>query len=175
MPLTHSASGSRDDYALAAGRDGDRTGGSIARGVGSVDWVAVPPGVFDAADHTIDWSIESADSSVFATVRVAVTGEAPARGIEVRLRSGSVSGTGVLDARGTAALALVSADGEELTENRAWDQDWSTTTVTVGPDRAGSTEAPALRQRIRDFARARLAHPGPGAFLAEIVAAESDY
>jgi hypothetical protein len=84
---------------------------------------------------------------------------------------------GVLDANGAAALTLTGADGRELTENQAWDHDWSVTTVSVGPARTGvdSTEATALRQRIREFARGRLARPGPDAFLAEIVAAESDY
>jgi hypothetical protein len=172
---TDSAAGRRADYALAAGQDGDRRPGAIARGIGSVDWVAVPSGMFDAADDTIDWSIEAADSSVFATVRVALTGEASARGIACRLTSGAVSATGVLDANGTAALTLLSGDGGELTENKAWDHDWSTTTVTIGPDRVDTVEAAALRQRLRAFVRARLAHPGPDAFLAEIVAAESDY
>ncbi|HYO04829.1 MAG TPA: hypothetical protein VET27_24325 [Mycobacterium sp.] len=178
LPETRSdaVNGRRDDYALAAGRDYDRAPGGIARGVGSVDWVAVPPGTFDAADHTIDWSVESADSSVFATVRVALTGEASARGTDVRLRSDSVSGTGVLDGNGTAALTLVREDGHKLTENQAWDHDWSTTSIAVGHDRStDGAEAAALRQRMREFARTRLAHPGPDAFLAEIVAAESDY
>jgi hypothetical protein len=47
--------------------------------------------------------------------------------------------------------------------------------VTVGPDRPGTAEAAALRQRVRDVARLRLDRPGPDAFLAEILAAESDY
>ncbi len=177
-PPVNSVAGCRDDYALAAGRDGDRARGAIARGVGSVDWIAVPQGMFDAAERTIDWSVEAADTSVFATVRVALTGQVPARGIDVRLRAGSVSGTGVFDAQGTAALTLVREDGRELTENQAWDHDWSTTNVAVGPepsDNADFAAAATLRQRIRDFARARLAHPGPDAFLAEVVAAESDY
>ncbi|MCW2511112.1 MAG: hypothetical protein JWR11_154 [Mycobacterium sp.] len=177
VPQIDSTTGSRDDYALAAGRDRDLTRGAIARGFGSVDWVAVPSGTFDAAEDTVDWAIESADSSVIASVRVALTGEATARSVDVRLHSGEVVGTGVLDANGAAALTLTGADGRELTENQAWDHDWSATTVSVGPHRTGvdSTEATALRQRIREFARARLAHPGPDAFLAEIVAAESDY
>lgn len=173
-----SVPGRRDDYALAAGVDGDRVQGAIARGVGSVDWVAVPQGMFDAAERTIDWSVLAADSSVFATVRVALTGQVPAGGIDVRLRSGPLSGTGVLDARGTAAITVVGEDGRELTENQAWDHDWSTTSVAVGHERfdtGDSHEAAALRQRVRDFARARLTHRGPDAFLAEIVAAESDY
>ena len=176
-PAESTVIGRRDDYALAAGRDGDRRRGAIARGVGSVDWLAVPPGTFDAADDTIDWSVEAADSSVLATVRVALTGEASAGGIEVALRAGAVTAAGRLDANGTAALALVDGDGRELAETRAWDHDWSTVTVALGPDRAGpdAVGAAALRHRMRDFARARLAHPGLDAFLAEVVAAESDY
>lgn len=165
----HAGGGRRDDYALAAGGDGDRRRGAIASGVASVDWVSVPPRTFDAAENTIDWSVEAADSSVFATVRVALTGETSASGVEVRLRAGDVSATGVLDANGTTALAL------QLTENQAWDQDWTTTAVTIGPDRTPAAEAAVLRERIRDFARTRVAHPGPDAFLAEIVAAEADY
>lgn len=165
----------RDDYALAAGR-ADRTPDRMARGVASVDWVAVPPGIFDAAEHTIDWSVEPADASVIATVRVALTGAASAGGIDVALHSDSVSGRGVLDANGTAAMTVTHDDGTPLTENQAWDHDWSTTRITVGHDRSvAATEAAALRQRVRDVARSRLAQPGPDAFLAEILAAESDY
>jgi hypothetical protein len=176
--LAVSPAGRRDDYALAAGRDADRDPGSIAGGVESVDWVAVPAGTFDAAEHTIDWSIHSAGSAVFATVHVAMIRGASARGIGVRLQSGALHGAGVLDANGTAALALVGEEGRELTEIRAWDHDWSNTSVVVGADGHRTVDpvaAAALRQRIRDFARARLAVPGPDAFLTEIVAAESDY
>ena len=171
----HAAAGRREDYALAAGRDGERSRGAIAGGVASVDWLAVPPRTFDAAEHTVDWSVEVADTSVFATVRVALIDGATAAGVPVRLQAGAVSATGVLDRNGTAALPLVNEDGDELAEIQAWDHGWSTTTVTVGPGRPDTAEAAALRDRIRDFARTRLAQPGPDAFLAEIVAAESDY
>ena len=51
------ASRRRDDYALAAGSETTpRASEQIASGVGSVNWAAVPPGVFDAADGTVDWS-----------------------------------------------------------------------------------------------------------------------
>ncbi|MET0473536.1 MAG: hypothetical protein ABW001_02755 [Mycobacterium sp.] len=163
----------RSDYALAAGATPGRAAGAIARGVGSVDWVAVPPGTFDAAEDTIDWSIEAIDSSVLAPIRVALTGTASPRGVDVRLRAGNVTGAGVLDGNGTAALTLVGRDGLPLTENEAWDRDWSTTAVTIGADVPG--EGPEIRQRVRTFAMARLARPGPDAFLAEIIAAESDY
>ena len=131
--------------------------------------------MYKRQEDTVDWSVEAADASVFATVRVALTDGASAAGVPVRLRAGAVSATGVLDRNGTAALPLVTEDGDELTEIQAWDHGWSTTTVTVGPGRPDTAEAAALRHRIRDFARTRLAQPGPDAFLAEIVAAESDY
>jgi hypothetical protein len=164
----------RADYALAAGSDPARSApAAIASGVGSVNWTAVPPGLFDAADDTVDWAIEMAGSTAVAAVRVATA--APAGGISVRLRSGALRGTGVLDAAGRATLALVGAEERPVTEMQAWDHDWPETTVTVGADVDDSAEAAETRARIRAFARERLARPGPDAFLAEILAAESDY
>jgi hypothetical protein len=46
------------------------------------------------------------------------------------------------------------------------------TTLTIGAD---TSESEQTRVRVRQFARARLAAPADDAFLAEIVAAESDY
>ncbi len=174
-PVLHrdSVGGRRADYALAAGPDTNAAPEAIAGGVGSVDWVLVPPATFDAAEDTIDWSIVPADTSVVAMVRVETTGEASPRGIDVRLTSGTVSGAGVLDADGMAVVTLVSGTGDQLTETQAWDHDWSTTALTIGADGAG--EGQVLRQRLRDFARARLTLSAPDAFLAEILAAESDY
>ena len=54
-------------------------------------------------------------------------------------------------------------------EARAWD-DWVT---TMHPDVV--YETPQTRERIRDLARERLRMPAPDAFLAEVLAAESDY
>jgi hypothetical protein len=164
----------RDDYALAAGPESVRSGASaIANGVGSVNWTAVPPGLFDAADRTVDWAIEMAGQDAVAAVRVATEG--PAAGISVRLRSGAVNGVGVLDADGRVTLQLVGAEQQPLTETQAWDHDWPATTVTVGADVDDSDDAVRTRERIRAFARARLAQPEPDAFLAEILGAESDY
>jgi len=174
-PVARSAR--RDDYALAAGPEPVGSGAStIARGVGSVNWTAVPPGLFDAADGTVDWAIEMAGSAAVAAVRVATT--APAAGVEVRLRSGALSGAGVLDADGRATLPLVGAERQPVTETQAWDHDWPTTAVIVGADTGDSADSAVsarIRTRIRAFARTRLAQPGPDAFLAEILAAESDY
>lgn len=177
-PASLATTGRRDDYALAAGADNATVTGAIARETDSVDWVAVPPGIFDAADGTIEWSVESADASLLALIRVATTGETPATGIEARLQSGAITATGVLDANGTAALALLASDGRPLEEIQAWDHDWSKTSVAVGPRAIGASDpdaARAIRQRVRAFAMARLTDPGPDAYLAEVVAAESDY
>jgi hypothetical protein len=170
------ASTHRADYALAAGAGSAPAAPlTVAGGAQSVNWVAVPPGVFDAADNTVEWRVEAADATAVATVRVATLGAAPATDIDVRLRSGEVSATGVLDADGAARLGLVGADREPLTESVAWAHDWASTTISVGADVDAAPEATQVRQRIRDYARSRLQRPGPDAFLAEILAAESDY
>lgn len=160
----------RDEYALAAGVAAGRPAAVIAGGVASVNWSAVPPGMFDAAEDTVDWRIEVVGSTANAVVQVALSGPKPASGIPVRLRSGAVGGQGVIDAGGRSAFALV--DTQPITESAAWDHDWSTTAVTVG---ANAAEARDSRERVRALARARLARPAPDAFLAEILAAESDY
>ncbi|MDT5186109.1 MAG: hypothetical protein QOI29_4267 [Mycobacterium sp.] len=89
----------------------------------------------------------------------------------MRLRSGDLGGSGALDADGVADFPLV--DGQQpVTESVAWDHDWRSTAVTVGVD---VDESRQTRERIRDFARARLRGPAGDAFLAEVLAAESDY
>jgi hypothetical protein len=162
--------GARADNALAADPAPRRPGAAaIARGVGSIRWGAVPPDIFDAAENTIDWRIEVADSVPVAVVHTTVTGPAPAGGVAVRLRSETVSGAGVLDADGRATLPLVNAHSQPMTESVARDHDWAGTLVTIGAD---VDESPQTRERIRRFARARLDRPATGAFLAEILAAE---
>ncbi|MBU9765405.1 hypothetical protein FR943_16315 [Mycobacterium sp. TNTM28] len=172
-PDTAVAAPRRDDYALAAGAgNGAGPAGVIAHGVAGVDWSAVPPGVFDAAEQTVDWSV-TAGTDVQAQVRVALVGPDSPAGIEVEVRGSGLRGSGVLDATGRAALTLVDGDGQPLTETRAWNQDWAQVTARVGVH--GATESAGVRDRVRAFARTRLAHPGGDAFLAEILAAESDY
>jgi len=154
----------QDDYALAAGQPGSGDDGAIAGGVASVSWTAVPPRTFDAAERTIDWSVRARDGAVVADIRVATIG--PADGIPVRLDSGSIAGGGTLDVDGNAMLPL------SANETQAWGHDWTGTTVTVG---APTGETEAVRDRVRRYVRARLAAPGPDAFLAEILASEADY
>ena len=174
--ITTTATGRRDDYALAAGSDAvARRGTSIGQGVASIDWSAVPPAIFDAAENTVEWSVEVTGAAVSAVVRAAVIGPDPATGIAVRLRSQAVSGTGALDADGRATLPLVDTQQRPLTERVAWDHDWPTTTVTIGAEIVNGTGSRDMRDRVRRLARLRLDHPGEDAFLAEILASESAY
>ncbi len=166
----------RDDYALAAGADvGLRGSGAIATGAGSLNWGAVPPGIFDAAENTIDWHVAAANGFAKAVVRVELSGLGLAEGIAVRLRSGGFGGQGVLDADGNAAFPLVDELQQPVTESAAWDHDWRSTAVGVGADLESPVESPQTRERIREFARSRLREPAGDAFLAEVLAAESDY
>lgn len=169
--------GRRDDYALAAGADsGPRGAAPIGRGVASISWSAVPPGIFDAAEDTVDWSVDPAGPAVVAVVRAALIGPDPATGIAVRVRSGAVSGDGALDADGSATLPLVDAQRRPMPESSAWDHDWPSTSVIVG---AEASEPREVRDRVRRWARARLDQPGDRgadkAFLAEVLAGESAY
>jgi hypothetical protein len=172
--LAELAGGRRDDYALAAGAAGDMRGSTaIARGVASLDWSAVPPGIFDAAEATVEWTIEGADAAAVAVVRAALIGPGRPSGIPVRLRSGTIGGTGTLDADGRALLPLVDAGLGPVMESLAWGHDWSQTSVTIGAPM--SEETPETRERVRRWARTRLDRPADDAFLAEILAAESAY
>ena len=167
----------RDDYALAAGgsSDGSAAAAAIASGTDTVSWVRVPPGVFDAADRTVEWSIRISDGVAIADVRAAVLWPASAQGVKVRLRSGAIGGAGVLDAEGHAILALVDVRQQPVVETAAWNHDWSGTAVIIGVDDGDDTDPAPTQLTLRDFVRARLATPGADALLAEQLAAESDY
>ena len=80
---------------------------AIATGNDSVNWAAVPPGVFDAAEDTVEWRVEAADGVTKAVVHVELSGSGLAEGITVRLRSGGLGGAGVLDADGVATFPVM--------------------------------------------------------------------
>ncbi|PJK24113.1 hypothetical protein [Mycolicibacterium goodii] len=174
-PDTQAAPARRADYALAAGTGYARRD-AIAGGVASVNWLAVPPGIFDAAEDTVEWSVRSADDgTVDALVQVALSGTGHADGIPVTIRCGGHGGTAVLDVDGRAEVAMVSGE-RPMTETEAWNQDWSAAEVHVGATVTGNADEDAqTRARVRALARTRLAAPAADAFLAEILAAESDY
>ncbi len=163
----------RDDYALAAGGEiGRATSTTVATGVDSVQWSAVPSGIFDAAENTVEWRIETDDGAVTAIVRVELSGLGSPNGIAVRLRSGPLRGDGELGADGRAVFPVIDSQQQSVSESAAWGHDWRSTTLTIGADVG---EAAQTRGRVRDFARSRLAAPAADAYLAEVLAAESDY
>ncbi|MGZ8801336.1 MAG: hypothetical protein ACXWZL_01605 [Mycobacterium sp.] len=167
------AAGRRDDYALAAGSGGsENRGQAVVTGVGSVNWGAVPHGIFDAAEGTVDWRIEADGAVARAVVNTELSGSGSPEGIAVRVSSGSLVGAGSLDATGSATLALLEQGRDPVTETAAWNHDWRDIDVSVGME---VNESQQLRDRVRAFARARLLRPRADAFLAEILAAESDY
>lgn len=173
VPVAPVRVGRRDDYALVAGAD--RTGpaaSGIAAGVTSVSWAAVPAGIFDAAEDTVDWRVESDGAVVTVIVRAELAGPGSPAGIAVRVAAGDLSGSGLLDGTGSATIPLFDDRGAPVTESEAWGRDWRDTAVTVG---AGVTETAQERERVRAMVRERLRRPGPDAFLAEILAAEADY
>jgi hypothetical protein len=169
----HRATAHQDDYALAAGGDsGSAPPGLIARGTASIAWSAVPGGVFDAAEDTVGWAVAADGDRVAVTLHAAVIGPGSPTGIPVVVRCGKVSATGEIDASGRVTIALLDEANTPVTAAQAWDQDWASAAVTVGAEVA---EARDDRERVRQLARRRLAEPGPDAYLAEILAAESDY
>jgi hypothetical protein len=167
------ASPRRDDYALAAGAD-HITGreGVIAGGTSSINWGGVPPGVFDAAEDTLTWSVRADTDIVECHVHAELSGFGSPAGIPAIVRTGSLGGRGELGADGRARLAVVDARSKPVSVSAAWGGDWRSTVVTIGAD---VEESAATRERVRAFARARLTDPGDDAFLAELIAAESDY
>jgi hypothetical protein len=167
------AAGRRDDYALAAGADRRGHGpGAVATGTASIKWAAVPPGIFDAAEHTVHWAVEVTGQAVDAVVHAELSGYGTPNGIVVRLVSGGVACTGELGADGRATFPLVDAQRQLMVESAAWNHDWRATEVTVGAD---VDESMQTRERVRAFARSRLSRLANDAFLAEVLAAESDY
>lgn len=166
---------SRDQFALAAGAGRVGPGGvTVASGVDSVAWAAVPPGVFDAAEDTIGWRIEVEGATARAVVRVELAGTGSA-GIVVYIDSGAIAGSGVLDDAGEATVDLVEQSGSPASEDAAWNHDWRDTVVRLGTASAEAVESRQQRDRVRAFARQRLRRPAADAYLAEVLAAESDY
>ncbi len=167
------AAGRQDNYALAAGRDTmAEPAGVIARGAASMTYSGVPGSVFDAAEDTVRWTIAVQDGQAVAVLSTLTLGRGTPDGVSIRLRNNEFRADGALDAQGRATLPLLGAASVPLTAAQAWDADWTGTTVIVG---AEVDEPAEVRERIRRFARNRLAELRPDAFLAEILAAESDY
>ncbi|MFF1960779.1 hypothetical protein ACFVWX_27850 [Streptomyces sp. NPDC058220] len=186
------------DYALAAGpasATADPEGGlTLARGTGGSDWRRYPPGLVDASERAVSWVVVRADARTTVTVnvvaapgpppahplltpRAAVSGAADQLDFGLRLVADSWlgdapfdhAGTGGPDPRGAGLAVDVYLPGFG----------------TPGPpDDPAAQEA--VRARVRDLARSRLARARasgaragdsadyPGSLLRAEIAAASD-
>lgn len=172
---------SAEDYALAAGAEGEGSGAMVlARGTGGWDWRYCPPGLVDASERAVSWRVVRDAGATTVAVSAAAAPEAPAD-VAAYLRPWARidSGGSVVEA------ALVPSGG-------AW-VGAATVTAAGAPVQVDihvpgfgvrtRSDSGDLRARIRDFAAARLrraggtsadgqAHDAP--LLAEIAAAAAD-
>ncbi|NMO04141.1 hypothetical protein HH308_23270 [Gordonia sp. TBRC 11910] len=159
------------DYALAAGPSSRAApSGGIARGRASLAWETVPANVFDAAEDTVSWSVDAAPD-VVADVRVALLpGRSAAEvNVELSLPDPPMHARATLSRAGSVRIPL------PLSAAQAWSADWSTMECVVGaPSRP---DARYLRDQVRALIRRRIdgSDATPPLFVAEQLAADSDY
>ncbi|MFD6355649.1 hypothetical protein [Nocardia tengchongensis] len=147
------------DYALAAG-DADRSGGALvlARGTGGWDWRYCPPGLVDASETAVSWELVRAAGTTTVAITVAAHPQLPAE-IPGHLRPWARVDTG----RGELTIELRPGGdiwiGESPLTAPASEARIALHVPGFGP---GSEVDPdvtgplALRERIREFAAARL-------------------
>ncbi|MFE3701847.1 hypothetical protein ACFXO7_28710, partial [Nocardia tengchongensis] len=147
------------DYALAAG-DAARSGGALvlARGTGGWDWRYCPPGLVDASETAVSWELVRAAGTTTVAITVAAHPQLPAE-IPGHLRPWARVDTG----RGELTTGLRPGGdiwiGESPLPAPASEVRIALHVPGFGP---GSEVDPdvtgphALRERIREFAAARL-------------------
>ncbi|MFF1420152.1 hypothetical protein [Streptomyces sp. NPDC058280] len=186
------------DYALAAGpasATADPEGGlTLARGTGGSDWRRYPPGLVDASERAVSWVVVRADARTTVTVTVvAAPGPPPAH--PLLTPRAAVSGTAdqldfglrlVADSwLGDAPFDTAGAGGPDPCGAGLAVDIYLPGFGTPGPpDDPAAQEA--VRARVRDLARSRLARArasgtsaggsadGPGSLLRAEIAAASD-
>ncbi|MFE4827417.1 hypothetical protein [Streptomyces sp. NPDC056672] len=201
------------DYALAAGpapAAGAADGLTLARGTGGSDWRRCPPGLVDASERAVSWEVVRAAARTTVSISVvaapgpphprrelapwaAVGGAAVPLDVPLRRVADTWVGDGRLDGirpDGVRATTGPQPDGPAGPDPYALGADGLTVDIHLPGfgTPAGPGEDPAaqraVRARIRDLARSRLAGAaagtdsaaGPGALLlrAEIAAANDD-
>ncbi|MFE4170840.1 hypothetical protein ACFRR7_02130 [Streptomyces sp. NPDC056909] len=201
------------DYALAAGpapAAGAADGLTLARGTGGSDWRRCPPGLVDASERAVSWEVVRAAARTTVSISVvaapgpphprrelapwaAVGGAAVPLDVPLRRVADTWVGDGRLDGirpDGVRATAGPRTDGPAGPDPYALGADGLTVDIHLPGfgTPAGPGEDPAaqraVRARIRDLARSRLAGAAagtdsaaePGALLlrAEIAAANDD-
>lgn len=176
LPIGPDSPARADDYALAAGPTSisPRPGG-IADGRASIAWESVPANVFDAAENTVTWSIDSVPDVVAdVAVRLLPGRDCGPTTVELRLPDPPITARGRLDAAGTTRITL------PLTAAQAWQTDWSALECRIGGTAGGDAvddDAPRLRDRVRALIQRRISgtEDGTPLFVAEQLIADADY
>ncbi|TCK00650.1 hypothetical protein [Nocardia alba] len=174
------------DYALAAGGADAADGLVLARGSGGWDWRRCPPGILDAGANAVSWQVTRAAG--ISTVRVSVVAAPDCRGVvPEHLRPhawvrpvGSPAHPGHQpspDADAEFTALHLGADSWTGTVRIPGPPEMPTEIIIfvpgVGP--TDPADESAVRDRIREFARLRLAEPnGDQRLRAEAAAAEMD-
>ncbi|MEV7679481.1 hypothetical protein AB0O64_13115 [Streptomyces sp. NPDC088341] len=201
------------DYALAAGpasAAGAADGLTLARGTGGADWRRCPPGLVDASERAVSWEVVRAAARTTVSISVvaapgpphprrelapwaAVGGTAAPLDVPLRRVADTWVGDGLLDGirpDGVRATASPHPDCPAGPEPYALGADGLAVDIHLPGfgTPAGPGEDPAaqraVRARIRDLARSRLAGaaagtdpaawPGAPLLRAEIAAANDD-
>ncbi|WP_405178784.1 hypothetical protein OG225_32985 [Nocardia sp. NBC_01377] len=185
---TADAPARQDDYALAAGGDGEDGGLTLTRGVGGWDWRGCPPGLVDASERAVSWEVTRDSGTTRVLVR-AVAAPDLVPGVPDHLRPRAIVGTaGDADAiLAEIALSLVGdtwvGRGPVGPSPTVADPvtDVGISVAGFGPPGFAAPDETEIRRRVRDLATARLARAADAdnaAFdaplLAEIAAAASD-
>ncbi|MEV0340971.1 hypothetical protein AB0H49_18290 [Nocardia sp. NPDC050713] len=167
------ALGRAADYALAAG-PGARHGELVfGRGSSGWDWRRCPPGLVDASERAVSWELTRAEGATLVRVRAVAAPQLITAPAHLRPRASLDTAAGVVDTElelfGDTWQGAASVSSDEVAAVRVY-------VPGVGPAELGAAEREE-RQRIRDFAIARLGRAGAGdedALLAETSAAATD-
>ncbi|MFI9507088.1 hypothetical protein [Nocardia sp. NPDC052566] len=181
-PATTESLGRAEDYALAAG-PGARAGALIlSRGTGGWDWRRCPPGLLDASERAVTWTVTRESGATVVRVGVvAAPGLGTALDLPALLRPRAIIGTST----GSTEAELTLTGDTWIGEATPPSSTDSTANVDiyvpgVGPAAPSAPNAPQLRQQVRDLATARLRRATgtidhvDALLLAEIAAAASD-
>lgn len=158
------------DYALAASGTRETAADVLASGTAPLEWQRVPARIFDASETAIHWSVDARPDPVLHVLVDLLPG-ADASGIPVAAELQDKPDSEVretLDARGAADLPL------PLSAAEVWSQNWDALRIRVGASGDGDEDA-ALRNRVRNHARARLVDDDALTLAAERQAADEDF
>ncbi|EUA68442.1 hypothetical protein I541_5592 [Mycobacteroides abscessus] len=123
---------------------------TIAMGTATIAWSDVPPGIFDAAEHNLDWAVVSDGATVTIRLRQRYAARVRRSTFQSRCIAAFFRQSVCWMPRGRDA-AVLDTNGQPAGEMQAWNADWSVAEVSVGAGRAADSSE--SRDRVRRFAR----------------------